>query len=266
LDPSTSVEIASSLTRLRAAAPLVQCITNTVVQNFVANVLLASGASPAMVQTPEESGDFAAIANALTVNLGTLNPNVAAGAVAAVRGAKASGRPWVLDPVAHFATPYRARINADLLAQRPTILRGNASEIMAFAGQASAGRGVDAGDGVEAAMPAARLLARRIGGVVLVSGPRDFVTDGARAALVSGGSALMPRVTGTGCAMTGLLGAHAAVTDPFTACLATAVHFALAGERAAVEAAGPGSFVPAFIDALAAVQPAEISMERIEWL
>ena len=59
------------LHRLRANRPLVHCITNEVVQEFTANVLLAAGASPAMVVGEGEAEYFAGIASALSVNVGT---------------------------------------------------------------------------------------------------------------------------------------------------------------------------------------------------
>lgn len=255
---------ASALTRLRHEAPLVHCITNYVAMNVAANTLLAAGASPAMVHAAEEAGDFAAIAGALTINIGTLSPLWVDGMRRAVEGAAGAGRPWVLDPVAHFATPYRAEAARELLALRPTILRGNASEILALAGQASAGRGVDAGDPVAEAEEAARRLAAEFGSTVAVTGVVDFVTDGARAIRVSGGSAMMPRVTALGCSLTCLIGAFAAVVeDPFDAAVAALAMFAAAGEAAADQAEGPGSFGWRFLDALARVEPDWIGEGRL---
>ena len=118
---------------------------------------------------------------------------------AAIAGASAAGKPWVFDPVACFATAFRRQTAAELLALRPTIIRGNASEIIALGGGQSSGQGADAGDPVEQAEDAARLLARKQNAVVAVTGPVDFVTDGARAARISGGSPLMPKVTALGC-------------------------------------------------------------------
>lgn len=240
------------LFRLRETAPLVQCITNYVAMNLAANVLLAAGASPAMVHTEEEAGEFAGIAQALTVNIGTVSPPWVAGMMAAVRGATAAGRPWVLDPVAHFATGFRRVVVADLLAQHPAVIRGNASEILALGGGESAGQGVDSGDPVERAEAAAMDLARTQGAVVAVTGPVDFVTDGSRSARIAGGSALMPKVTAMGCSLTGLIGGFvgAAPDAPLDATVAALAAFAAAGSAAGEAAEGPGSFTPRFLDAL----------------
>ncbi|MBN2752949.1 MAG: hydroxyethylthiazole kinase, partial [Rhodospirillaceae bacterium] len=131
------------LALLRAKPPLVQCITNYVAMNIAANVMLAAGASPAMVSDAEEAEEFAGIAAALTVNIGTLSAPFVTGMRAAIDGAQAAGRPWVLDPAACQATAYRRRVSAELAGLRPTIIRGNASEILWLAGEASHGQGLD---------------------------------------------------------------------------------------------------------------------------
>lgn len=244
----------SLLQVMRREAPLVQCITNYVAMNIAANVLLAAGASPAMVHSAEESGEFAGIAGALTVNIGTISPDWLAGMEAAIAGARAAGRPWVLDPVAHMATAYRRQVVVRLLDLDPTIIRGNASEILALGGGSSQARGVDARDTVLAAEQAARDLAKSRACVVAVTGAVDFVTDGRRSARIGGGSSHMPQVTALGCSLTCLVGAYAAVTpDPFAATIAALAHFGAAGRAAEPGSAGPASFAVAFVDQLALV-------------
>ena len=267
-DPATDTDAATAgaaidtagaaLTRMRAACPLVHCITNYVAMTTAANAVLAAGASPAMVHAAEESGDVARIAGALTINIGTLSEHWLDGMVAAAHGATAAGVPWVLDPVAHFVSPWRREATARLMALRPAIVRGNASEIIALAGAEAAGQGADSGDDVAAAEGPARALARETGAVVAVTGLRDFVTDGARAVRVSGGHALMPKVTALGCALTALTGAYAAQESAFDAAAAALAHYAAAGERAGAAATQPGSFAVAFLDALAAVGPSDL--------
>ena len=238
--------------RMRATNPLVQCITNYVAMNYAANVLLAAGGSPAMVHTPEESGEFAAIAGALTVNIGTLSPNWVEGMIAAAKSANDAGKPWVLDPVAHFATGYRQGTTTELLKLNPTVIRGNASEIIALGGGQSAGQGVDSGDPVEQAEDAARALATAQKAIVAVTGEVDFVTDGTRSVRIAGGSDLMPKITAMGCALTALTGAYVAIApdQAFEATVAALANFAVAGEIAAQSANGPASFMTAFVDGL----------------
>jgi len=257
-------ELQQSLKKMRAANPLVQCITNFVAMNVAANTLLAAGASPAMVHTAQESGDFAAIAGALTVNIGTLSPDWIEGMKVAILSATQAGKPWVLDPVANFATPYRKAAALELLAMRPTVLRGNASEILALAGEQSAGQGVDAGDSVAAGENAAKSLALKFGNVVVITGKVDFITDGHRIARVSGGSEMMPQITAMGCSLTCLIGAFLAVeAGGFSASIAALSMFGVAGERAEKTANGPGSFAWNFLDQLAAIQPEDLDISKV---
>ncbi|MFP1603387.1 hydroxyethylthiazole kinase [Microbacterium sp. 2216-1] len=272
LRPSVRIPAAAAelLREVRRTPPLTQCITNTVVAGFTANVLLATGAAPAMVGIVGESGIFAGIADALLVNLGTPPPEQRAAMSEAVRGANAAGTPWVLDPVAIGALPVRTTLAAELVAQHPTAVRGNASEILALAGTGAGGRGVDAVDAPEAAMEAARTIAARWGSVVAVSGATDLITDGERVIRIANGDPLLTRVTGGGCAlgavMAAFLGAARATgADAMTAVAAATLVYTVAAERAAKVAAGPGSFAVAFIDALAAVETDDLLRDaRIE--
>ncbi|MFV0383788.1 hydroxyethylthiazole kinase [Paracoccus sp. (in: a-proteobacteria)] len=247
------------LAQMRQTAPLVQNITNFVAMNIMANVMLAAGASPAMVHGHEEAAEFAGLADALSVNIGTASGDWVDAMEGAARAARGHGKPWVLDPVAAGATGFRRQLCARLMQQSPTILRGNASEILAVAGEAASGRGADTSDPVAAAEDAALRIAREHGMVVAVTGPVDYVTDGRRIARVANGDAMMPRVTALGCSLTGLVAAFAVGQDPFDATVAALVCFGVAGEVAAETARGPGSFQVAFLDALHALQPDQLA-------
>lgn len=241
---------------VRHDAPLVQCLTNFVSMNIAANVLLAMGASPAMVHAAEEAPEFTRISGAVVINIGTLSAPWLESMLLTAASARQAGVPWILDPVAHHATAFRRDAVGQLLALRPDIVRGNASEIIALAGGQSAGKGVDARDAVAQAEQSADQIAATHQTVVAVTGETDYVTDGTRAVRITGGSPLMPRVTATGCALTALVGAFAAVSkdDPYTAAVAALSCFGIAGQRADVLADGPGSFAWRFLDALAALE------------
>ncbi|MEN0083143.1 MAG: hydroxyethylthiazole kinase [Leifsonia sp.] len=236
---------------VRARPPLVQCLTNAVVTNFTANVLLALGASPAMVDIPGEAGAFAAVADGVLINLGTPAGEQRVAMVEAAIAAGQAGTPWVLDPVAIGALPVRTPLAAELSALRPAIVRGNASEIRALDGSGAGGRGVDAADEVEDAIGAARRVALATGAVVAVSGPVDVLTDGVREARLGNGHPLLTRITGGGCALGATMAAFAGVTDDRFACAVAAVTvYTVAAEVAAEREPGPGSFAVAFLDAL----------------
>ena len=245
--------------KFRETTPLVHCITNYVAMNISANVLLAAGGSPAMIHAPEETADFARIASALTINIGTLSPPWVEGMKKAITAARNADVPWVFDPVGHFATPYRAAVAQDILKLGPTILRGNASEIMALAGQSSEAKGVDSSDPVEDAEAAALSLATAHNSVVVITGETDFVTDGNRIARVKGGSDLMPQITAMGCSLTCLMGGFAAVAPALAAAVGALELFAEAGLVASQTARGPGTFQPLFLDALASTTPEKLA-------
>lgn len=255
----------AALQAVRDRAPLIHNITNYVAMNFMANVLLAVGASPAMVHARPEAAEFAGLSQALTVNIGTADPDWGASMREAAGVMAKAGRPWILDPVGVGATLFRQELSAELLALRPTIVRGNASEIMALAGLGGAGRGVDAGDSVASAEAAARALATTTGGVVAISGAVDYATDGARATRIANGHTIMPRITAMGCSLNGVIAAFATVQSPFEATLSAMALFGLAGEVAGQTAEGPGSFQPAFLDALYRITPEQLDAgARIE--
>lgn len=255
LHPSTDNETDEApwrtLAAIRATRPLVHNITSTVVANFTANALLALGASPAMADLPDEVEEMVAAAGALVVNLGTVSPHGMVAMRRAARKAGAAGTPWILDPVAAGALGARTRLARELIAAGPAVIRGNASEILALTGAGPAGKGVDSAHAPEEAVDAAVTLARASGAVVAVTGPVDLLRDGSRRARVTGGHAMMPRVTGMGCAATALIGACLAVeADPFAAASHGLALTAIAGELAGASAAGPGSFQVAFLDRL----------------
>lgn len=251
IQPQRFTAAAASLTLFHQKKPLIHCLTNDVVQTFTANVLLALDASPAMVIDPEEAGQFAALADALLINVGTLTQASREAMLAAVEAAAAAEKPWTLDPVAVGALSFRSEFCQQLLAYRPAAIRGNASEILALARQPVSGRGVDSLHASSAALDAAHQLALDCGAIVAVTGEDDFVTDGQRCLQIPGGSPLMTRVVGTGCALSAVVAGFTALPGDRLCHIASACRImSLAGERAAALADGPGSFVAAFLDTL----------------
>lgn len=242
----------ADVVRIRERAPLVHNITNYVVMNSTANALLALGASPVMAHAEEEVADMVKLAGALVINVGTLSPPWVRAMHKAALQARELGVPIVLDPVGAGATPYRTETARQLVtAAAPTVIRGNASEIMALAAVSAATKGVDSTVSSAAAVDAARQLSQANHCVVCVSGATDYVIDGEDMAQVHNGHPLMPRVTGLGCTASALCGAFVAVNRSALAATAHAMAvMGIAGEQAAEKAAGPGSLQMHFLDAL----------------
>ncbi|HXZ82721.1 MAG TPA: hydroxyethylthiazole kinase [Acidimicrobiales bacterium] len=250
--------VPAALHEVTERQPLIHCLTNIVVAQFTANVLLAVGASPAMVENAVESGPFATAAGAVLLNLGTLSAEREVAMRSAATAAHEHGRPWVFDPVAVGALAHRTSFAGELLELRPVVVRANASEVLSLVGSEVGGRGVDSLAPSEAAIGAATLLARERNCVVAVSGAVDYVTNGKDVVAISGGSPLLTRITGTGCALGALVAAFVAVENDalFAAAAASAV-FKVAAEHAACGNPGPGTFAVNLIDQLASLARGE---------
>lgn len=257
----TSSDCAQLLEEVRVRSPLVQCITNAVVTNFTANVLLAAGAAPAMVDIPSEAGQFASVASGVLVNLGTPHCDQRGAMVEAVDAASAAGNPWVLDPVAVGSLSVRTALAHQLVRMGPRIIRGNASEVLALAGAGAGGRGVDSTINPLDALEAARDLAASSASAVAVSGAVDLIVGPDGQALgVANGHLLLTRVTGGGCALGAVMAAFASLTtDPLLAATAATGVYTIAAEQAAARAQGPGSFAVEFLDRLAGITPHDVA-------
>lgn len=251
--------IADELARLRSVNPLVHLLTNEVVQEITANVLLAIGAAPAMIVAEEEAAVFASISGALLVNVGTLYPARLTVMKQAVAAANKAGVPWTLDPVAVGVLDYRTQACREFLAATPAAIRGNASEILALAGFAGSGRGVDTTAGSDSAVAAAEQLAQTTGAIVAVTGETDFITDGKTTWATPWGNPIMTRVVGTGCALSALVAAFTAQAPNRLNAVAAACAIAgMCGQSAAASSRGPGSFKADYLDALYQIDPAKL--------
>ena len=275
--PLTAHELWQDVLAVRAQAPLVHNITNWVVINFNANVLLAMGASPVMAHACEEVADMAMIAQALVLNIGTLTADKVQAMRLAQAQARRRGIPVVLDPVGAGATPYRNQALGELIQSGPpSIIRGNGSEIMSVAGLSVTTKGVDSVMASDQSLDAALALAKRIEGVVCVSGETDYIIDAhGQVALLRNGDVWMTKVTGVGCSATALIGAFAAVQfDAWRATTAAMAYWGVVGEVAAEQTralgAGVGTYATKLLDVThnldeqTFVQRLNISFNRME--
>jgi hydroxyethylthiazole kinase len=256
-----TIDPGATLAVIRERKPLVHNITNYVVMNETANAVLALGALPVMAHAREEVEEMVGLAGALVLNIGTLEEAWVDAMVAAGAAANARGVPIVLDPVGAGATRYRTETAKRLLDTLDVaVLRGNAGEVATLVGVEAEVRGVESigagGDPAELARQAARTL----GVVASVTGAVDHVSDGERSAAISNGHPLLASITGTGCMSTAITGCYlAAKGDPFEAAVEALVAFGVAGEDAAAQAKGPGSFHVALYDSLAALDHATLT-------
>jgi hydroxyethylthiazole kinase len=257
----TTLSTGADLAAIRERKPLVHQITNYVVMNETANATLALGALPVMAHAREEVEEMAALAGGLVLNIGTLSPRWVEAMFSAGRAANSAGVPVVLDPVGAGATSYRTETARRLLQEIDVaVVRGNAAEIATLAGREAEIRGVESIGASDSAAELARVAARELGTVVAVTGAVDQVSDGEQTVAVANGDPLLATITGSGCMATAITGCFVAVRPdaPLAAAAEALVAFGVAGEDAAHEASGPGSFHVALYDALYALDPAAL--------
>lgn len=239
------------------ASILCHNMTNTVVQNFAANVCLATGSSPIMSLNGLEAADLAKLGGALVINMGTVTPDTINAYLAGMRAYNAAGNPVLLDPVGGGATSLRRdTIKTLLTGGFFSVIKGNEGEISTVAGTSNVQqRGVDSGPSTSTATDKIKLvkgLARRERCIVLMTGATDYLSDGERTLGISNGSHWLGRITGSGCALGSVIASYVALhrSDKFLAALAGILHYEIAAERAQRNCHGPGSFIPAFLDQL----------------
>ena len=265
-------KIRQAVRTVRETNPMAPSITNSVTINFVANAQLAVGGSAAMVYLPDEGEFVAQVGGATYINVGTLLPIYEETLPRTAKALHTLGKPWVLDPVAIGIGEMRTKLLSCFREYKPSVIRGNASEIIALAGlwkldggtSDSAVRGVDSTDTVAAARQAAVALAKFTGGAVAVSGETDLITDGETVAYSHGGSKFMEMVTGSGCSLGGVTAVYACAAEPFIAALTAANIYNLAGKRAESKVQAPGSFQVQFIDELYLATPEEVAENPFE--
>ena len=249
----------SIIKKVRMKNPLIHNITNIVVANFSANGQLAIGASPVMADAVEEAADMAKIANAVVLNMGTLHSESVKAMLLAGKSANQKGIPVILDPVGVGATSFRTESAKKILKEvKISIVRGNAAEIANIIGESWEIRGVDAGAANGNQFQLAKKAAQQLNTVVVVTGKEDFVSNGTNTNIIHNGHPLLTKVTGTGCLLSSVIGAFAAVEENLVEAATSAlVFYGVAAEIAATrtEDKGPGSFtnrilksiIPSFI-------------------
>lgn len=266
---SVSMDIQLLPPMIKERRPLVHNIMNVVVTNFVANGLLALGASPVMAYAREEVADMAKMADALVLNLGTLSSELVESAILAGKSANSHNVPVFLDPVGAGATPFRTTSALQILQEvNISMIRGNAAEVAHLIGEIGVIKGVDAEEHEsEVPVDLAARAANRLGTIVAITGQEDVITDGMHGYVIRGGHRVLTNVTGTGCLLTSVMAAFTAVhhLHMMLAGAAAMAYYGAAASRAYEKSGymGPGSFQAAFLDALSNLDKFSIEVEAV---
>ncbi len=242
----------SLLDRLRKENPVVLTVANLVTPMDVATGANLIGASPIMSAAKEEASDMVKLANAVTINLGTVSPSQFAEMRAVMDAANASQTPAVFDPIACNASSYRMDCAQELLgAYDWTVIRGNAGEIAALAGADWESRGIDAGQGDGDIVEITKKCAKKYHVIAVATGEIDVISDGENVAQIPFGSPLFTVHVGTGDMLSTIIAAFTGITnDFFTAAKTACLTFALAGQKAASHNASPRQWDQRFFDNL----------------
>ncbi|GAB4292086.1 MAG: hydroxyethylthiazole kinase [Myxococcota bacterium] len=248
------------LKAIREKKPLIHHITNFVVMNQTANVTLAIGAQPVMAHAIDEVEEMASFAGALLLNIGTLWRELIDSMLKAGKKANQLGVPVVLDPVGAGATKLRIEATKRILGEvKVDILRANLAEALSCADIKADIIGVDSRESEAAAFEKANEAARKLKTTIAVTGKTDIIIGGGKTLLCDNGDALLGRVTGTGCSASTSVACFAAVEKDFALAASFGIaYYALAGELAAKEAKGVGSFETVLRDKLFTIGEKEI--------
>ena len=241
------------LAQIQQQRPIIHNISNYVAMEFNANALLAINASPIMAHAEAELVELLNLANALVINIGTLDTSWISAMHTALNATNNFPKiPIILDPVGAGASSLRTKTALDLLAsEKISVLRGNAAEILALAGSEIKSHGIDSIYQTDSAISAAKKLAKKFKCTVVVSGANDIIANTLTTTTIEGGHPIMTQVTGMGCTASCLIGAFCAVNNNhFSATTHAMTLMKRTAEKALKTTCRPGTFKITFIDEL----------------
>lgn len=193
--------------------PKIHCLTNPVVMQDTANLLLAAGGSAIMAQEPEEVEEITSFCQATLLNTGVPDERKWEACILAGKRANILGHPVILDPVGLGASRFRRKWMKEILRQvKISVIRCNQEEACALLSiDADAGYQETTG-GVESAVSLekteleelARHLAKNRRCSVLISGKEDIASDGVQIKWITGGDERVRKLTGGGCMLSAL--------------------------------------------------------------
>lgn len=238
--------------------PLIHHLTNTVTINDCANVTLAVGASPVMAEDIREVEEMVRLAQALVLNIGTIDADMQAAQRLAAGEAGRLNVPIVLDPVGAGATTLRTVFSKELINLGCTVIKGNTSEIKTLLGEDGRTKGVDAAGDAMMDRESIRAFARKHKSVLVVTGPNDYITDGTREMELHVGTPRLGDITGTGCMTASLIASFlGAGYTAFEAAVHGTFVMGKAGEQA-VSAQGLGDFKRELFNAISLMTEQEL--------
>jgi len=261
------LDVYGLLCKVREKKPLVHHITNWVTIYDCANVVRVFGGLPIMAHAPEESGDMAAISDALVLNIGTLTTSLVDSMKIAAKSANKKGIPVILDAVGVGATEFRDEKALELINEcKIDVIKGNASEIGRLAGEDVRTKGVEATDVKIDLIETAKKLSQSKNAIIVITGVHDIIANGDNIYLVKNGHKMMGSFVGTGCLAASIIGCFCGVEKDYAkAAVAALTCFGIAGELAARNSNGPASFKEKLFDEIYSLTKENVEkMQKID--
>ena len=195
--------------------PVIQCITNHVTVESVANMVLNFACSPIMSHNINEASEVQKNAAGLYINLGATDDYEAI--KAAYRDALNNNHTIVIDPVGISGIAYRRNFLLKLLEEgSPTCIRGNVSEIYALHNKDDVSFGLESYDNLSEEEQLKKIVlktADTFNTYIIASGETDIISDGKEIITIESGHPLQKQLTGSGCMLSAGICAALCISD-----------------------------------------------------
>lgn len=241
--------------------PLIHCITNHITINDCANIVLAVGGKPIMAEHYEEVYEITRSAQSLAVNLGNISDDRMKSMIISGNAAYEKGIPSIIDIVGVACSSLRMNFAKKFIEQcRPSVIKGNMSEIKAISGMAIQSKGIDVNredvitqDNIGENIALIKNLAIQTKSVIVATGAIDIISDGNKSYIIQNGCKELSRITGTGCMLNALIATFISTKDIINGAILGTVIMGVSGELAK-HAKGLGSFKIELLDWISTIQ------------
>lgn len=247
---------------------LIHCITNHITINDCANVVLSVGGKPIMAEHHEEVADITASAKALAVNLGNITDNRMKSIIISGEMAYKKDIPSIIDIVGVSCSKLRLKFAIEFIDRcKPSVIKGNMSEIKAIFGLDIKSSGVDVNDEdittedtLSNNIEIVKSLAAKTKSVIVATGAIDIISDGDKSYLIENGCEELSRITGTGCMLNVLIATYLSSNDIINSAILGTIIMGISGELSK-EAKGTASFKIELLDNISTIKDYDI-LER----
>lgn len=230
---------------------LIHCITHPIAITDMANMILTMGCSPIMAEHPKEVAQITSRASALLLNLGNISDTRIDSMKISIDIARKNNIPILLDLVGVSASLFRLNFANELIQDSPiSLIKGNYSELISLASGRCTTKGVDSSHMDIDSTLSSMLNLKEKAKYILATGEKDILINEDNIYIISGGDKKMSQITGTGCMLGAVLASGLALEESAKSVIHSLSIYLNAGEQAAKNSNGPGSFKVSLFDYL----------------